>query len=68
MSGFAIWITKEMISKREFSVSKAAELAKRIAEYKGCYGLLNLAYFSCDDCEEENEELFNSIRKTWEQN
>jgi len=66
LSGIASLLTRKMIAKQFISPARAAVLAKIIAKFPGCYNVLNLAYFSCDDKLEKNESLFEAIRKRWE--
>jgi hypothetical protein len=66
LSGLGSWLTRKMIAKEEVSVAQAAKIAQQIAEFPGCYGILNLAYFSCDDTRGKNEKLFESIRARWD--
>ena len=68
LSGLGSLLTRKMIAKEEISVASAAAAARLIAEFPGCYGILNIAYFSCDDKHEKNERLFESIRTRWEMN
>ena len=65
LSGLGSWLTRKMIAKEEISVARAAEAARLIAQFPGCYGVLNLAYFSCEDSNERNEPIFESIRVRW---
>ena len=66
LSGLGAWLTRKAIAKEQLSVDRAAAAARLIAEYPGSYGVLNIAYFLCDDRRGKNEELFESIRRRWE--
>jgi hypothetical protein len=65
LSGLGSWLTRKMIAKEEVSAARAAEVARLIGAFPGCYGILNLDYFSCDDRSEKNEPLFEWIRVRW---
>ena len=66
LSGLGAWLARKSIAKEELSVQQAATVAHIIAPFTGCYGILNLAYFTCDDKHGKNERLFDSIRSRWE--
>jgi hypothetical protein len=66
LSGLGSWLTRKMIAKEEISIASAAAAARLISEFRGCYGILNIAYFSCDDKDRKNEKLFDSIRTRWD--
>ena len=66
LSGLASWLTRKSIAGEELSVARAAAAARVIAQFPGCYNVLNIAYFSCDDKLGNNERLFDAIPKQWE--
>src|SRR3954469_16120469 len=47
LSGLGSWLTRKIIAKEEISVARAAEAARLIGAFPGCYGISSLAYFSC---------------------
>jgi hypothetical protein len=52
-----------LIESRQISPEIAISAMNKISTFKGCYGALNIAYFSCWN--DEVEKLYNSIKIKW---